>query len=187
MCLSAEGQSRIHFRNNRYLVRFESFNQEEGRIWYIALDVPGRGQEVIEIHYQGERKFVRGAFYQRLLQEARNEHREVQVWLREFTQLLTLVPEVLGLAAREKLDCHKGICQGAGKKIKFYYEISRTGLNLIWPTETEGLSLHLVLSDLDRKEEWFKRMNFRVQLADRVGPEAAPAELYLFLSECRAQ
>lgn len=191
--MSAEGQSRIHFRQNRHLVRFESVHLSETAQWFVGMEIPGRGQEVVQANYSQTTEVgqphIMGRFYQRLLNEAeRDSNPQVKVWLDEFVDLLIFIPRLIDSISGEneefgELTCDDEACQLADRK--FYYQITRHGIELITPSSRPGLNLSFALSELHESGEWFVRMRFRLNLAGRVGPEAHPAELYLFLTECK--
>lgn len=182
-CLSASGQSRIHFRQNRHLVRFESVLQQEEGVWYVALDVPGRGQELVQVNYLDDVPTVQGRFYERLFHQARGENETVREWFEEFVDFLIFIPRLLDPKILDTLECGGGECIVEGET--FYYQVSRHGITLTRPSELENVSLVFEVSGIDEQQEWFERITFRLNLTDRAGPEANPAQLFMFLEECR--
>ena len=182
-CLSGQGQSRIHFRQNRSLIRFESALLKEEGQWFVAMDVPGRGQEVIQVNYFDDQKPIQGRFYDRLYFSAEQENPEVLMWFEEFVKLLVFIPHLTDEAFLDQLKCQNNACLFHERK--FYYEANQYGFTITSPTDHENIALVFEASDLEQSGDWFRRVIFRLRLTDRVGPAAHPAELYFFLEDCR--
>lgn len=169
LCLSGQGQARVHFRQNRHVVAFESYLDRDHQVWYVALEIPGRGQELIQMNYAAQEVQVSGRFYQRLQHYASQEHDMVRVWLDDFVDFLAQVP-------RWRDHPPKG---------SHYYRHRSGHVVFEQPIASQERAVELLVGQLHDEKQYYQRVHFRLTLGNQVGPEAHPAQLYLFFSECR--
>lgn len=181
VCLNSNGQARVHFKQNRYLVSYESANRTDKGEWLVGFDLPQRGQELLRMSYREKPRRVSGPFFKRLYISARNEGESAQKKLQGVISLLSDLPLLLSQAQQGKLNCDGQSCQKTLDETPISLEVTGDGLHLkkknihFWATE---------LTDNDEKN-WYQKLEISHVLPGKSGPESKTSSLSLFVKTCR--
>lgn len=178
-CLSGEGKARITTKENRSVARYESlFDTSKGKFLF-TVEVPGKGEELLEVTLPqsiDEKAKARGAFLQNL--DLKNR-KNISQFIHKLSTLLEIHRgqnfDKLELSCQKKDD--SGIC------------LRRDEAILTWRTESD--KLHVLIpgkgSNLNLLGENFALGHFqKVTMEFREGmQQMVQLKIELFLTSCK--
>lgn len=190
LCFEGEGKGRIQLFHNKHLFRFESLDGDSSEVWKMGVNIPARGEEVLELYYQevlNDGVKVRGKFITLLKEEIKIRKRKTYYLkiLKDFISQLGLVLKMRRLGdsneLKDSLSCKNETCFLNDSKIPLEFKVNKQKFSMTLPVDDEH---EFLLEGFSREEKKYRRMRGRIASTKGKIKNSNEIGINLFFDSC---
>jgi hypothetical protein len=193
LCFQGEGKGRIQLFKNKHLFRFESIDEVYSETWKMGVNIPGRGEEILELNYKGALKDgvkVKGKFISLLKKDIRSRRRGLYYGetLNKFISRLGMILKLKILAENktlgEHLKCKKKNCFFKESKTSLSFQTTTQKFILTLPVDDER---EFQLEGFNPSNQKYQRLRGQIISKNGKIKESNGIGINLFFDSCLAQ